>query len=296
MKLRVALSNFSELVVFKHTVFSATFSLISFIVAVHELFLDGVQLGAAYIIRIFILSMLALIFARNFAMGFNRLCDRDIDARNPRTWSRPSVDGRLSLFSLSFFCCLNAVFFVLTSYFINSLAFGLSFVFLLILAFYSFCKRFFAGVHFVLGLCLGLAPLAACIAVLGEIRPWSIFLSLGVVFWVGGFDLLYSLQDMDFDRKNKLFSIPCLFGERLTLVVSRFCHFLSGIFWLIFLLEAKSGFLGFIGLFLSVCMLIYQQYLVFLDFRNIPKSFFVTNGYLGFLFLIFIFIDVLVRV
>ena len=280
---------------FEHTVFSASFSLMALSIA----FCQKYFIGNFYLsdgARILILSAFALIGARNFAMGFNRLCDRDIDKENPRTRHRPSVDGRLNVALLIGFCFANACLFVGVSFFINHLAFYLSFPFLIFLGFYSLCKRFSVFAHFVLGLCLGLAPIASAIAVLGEIPLWSINLALGVAFWVAGFDLLYSLQDLDFDRQKKLFSIPAKFGEIKTLYISRLSHLLAVFFWAIFLYQVDAGFFGFLGLIVSIAMLCYEQFLVAKDLNNIPKAFFVTNGYLGFIFLIFILIDIFVRI
>ncbi len=290
------LKHFSELVMFEHTIFSAAFSLIALVVAGFLLWMQGVGFSLSKILSIVVLSALALISARNFAMGINRLCDRDIDAQNPRTLNRPSVDGRISIISMIFFCVFNALVFVATSYFINALAFSLSIPFLLILGAYSLCKRFSVLAHFVLGVCLGLAPIAGGIAVLGEIGLWSVYLAIGVMFWVAGFDLLYSLQDIEFDRKNGLFSIPARFGEQATLWISRVSHLLAVIFWGLFLYQIESSFFGIFGLVVCCLMLCYEQYLVARDFRNIPKAFFVTNGYLGFIFLIFMILDVIVRI
>lgn len=290
------LKYFSELVMFEHTIFSAAFSLMALVVAGFLLWEQGVSFRLSGVVSIVALSALALVSARNFAMGINRLCDRDIDAQNPRTLNRPSVDGRISVISMVLFCTLNAVIFVGTSYFINDLAFRLSVPFLLILGIYSLCKRFSVLAHFVLGVCLGLAPIAGGIAVLGEVGLWSVYLAIGVMFWVAGFDLLYSLQDIEFDRKRGLFSVPARFGEQATLWISRFSHVLAVIFWGLFLYQIEAGIFGVLGLVVSCIMLCYEQYLVARDFKNIPKAFFVTNGYLGFIFLIFIVLDVIVRI
>lgn len=286
--LSAQIKNFSELVAFEHTIFSSSFILIAMVVAsmqAHQIPWCGFEtLG---------LCALALVSARNFAMGFNRLKDRDIDERNERTSGRPSVDGRISLRAMWVFNLLNAALFVLASYLINPLAFALSVPFLAILALYSYMKRWSALAHWVLGLCLALAPIAGVIAVLGEIPLWSVWLSLGVLFWVAGFDLLYSLQDMDFDKRNHLHSIPARFGAGATLWISRVCHICAVLFWLAFVVDSKLGVLAYVGVGLSACMLAYEQYLVSLHFKHIPKAFFVTNGYLGILFFAFVLADCL---
>lgn len=280
------IKNFSELVAFEHTVFSGAFILIAMVVASME-----INKSVWFGFDTLVLCALALVSARNFAMGFNRYCDRDIDIKNSRTNKRPSVDGRISPLAMLLFCIINAIIFVLTSYFINNLAFYLSVPFLIVLGGYSYMKRFSYLAHLILGISLGLAPIAGVIAVEGWIPLWSVFLCVGVIFWVAGFDLLYSLQDIEFDREEKLYSIPSAFGERKTLIISRIFHFIAVIFWALFVYFSQGWFFSYIGLLISMTMLIYEQYLVSLDFRNIPKAFFVTNGYLGFIFFIFILID-----
>lgn len=289
------IKDFSELVMFEHTIFSASFSLIAICVALmYKYFAQTFSWGES--LRIFILCIIALIGARNFAMGFNRFCDRDIDIKNNRTKNRPSVDGRIDTFGIVIFCLINAGIFILASYFINALAFYLSFPFLFILGFYSLMKRFSILAHFVLGLSLGLAPIAGAVAILGSIPVWSIFLSLGVLFWVAGFDLLYSLQDMEFDKQEKLFSFPSKFGIQKTLIFSRISHIIAIVFWALFLYCIDSRVFGIVGILCAGSMLCYEQYIVAKDLKNIPKAFFVTNGYLGFMFLLFILLEILARI
>lgn len=168
-------------------------------------------------------------------MAFNRYKDEDIDKLNPRTANRPSVDGRIGKDNMRIFIAANGVIFIVCAYFINSLAFWLSFPILAVLAGYSIFKRFSELAHLVLGLSLGLAPIAGAVAVSAQIPLWSVLLCLGVMFWVGGFDLLYSLQDIEFDREHGLFSIPSVYGDKATLFISAIFHALSVIFWLLLL-------------------------------------------------------------
>lgn len=273
--------DFAQLVAFSHTIFSSSFMLIAMIVAAQGFF------G----FKILFLCALALITARNFAMAFNRLIDAKFDALNPRTKHRPSVDGRIGKNELIIFTLINAFGFIAVSFFINNLALYLSVPFLLVLGAYSYFKRFSSSAHFVLGISLGLAPIAGAIAVSGAIPLWSVFLSFGVLFWVAGFDLLYSLQDIDFDKKHNLFSLPSVYGADFTLKISRICHFLACIFWTCFIIFANLGIFAFAGLISAIFMLIYEHYLVNKDFLNIPKAFFQTNGYLGFVFLAFVALD-----
>lgn len=278
--------DFGELVVFKHTIFSSTFLLVAVAVA-----LQKISLNAFFVLKILLLCGFALIFARNFAMAFNRFCDVRFDRLNPRTASRPSVDGRISPLSMLIFVGFNAIGFVAVSFFINDLALKLSIPFLLLIASYSYFKRFSVLVHFILGVCLSLAPIAGVVAVLGEIPLWSVFLSLGVLFWVAGFDLLYSLQDMDFDKDNGLFSIPSHYGLNVTIAISRFCHILAVIFWALFAVYSNSGIFAYLGVLSAFIMLVFEHYLVAKDLLNIPKAFFQTNGYLGVVFLAFVLVD-----
>ena len=287
---KISLKNFSELVAFEHTIFSASFILMAMCVASVE---TNMSLWVGW--ETFVLCIVALIGARNFAMGFNRFCDRDINARNERTKSRPSVDGRLSARKILVFCIVNALVFVLSSALINSLALALSVPFLAVLGGYSLMKRFSSLAHLVLGISLGLAPIAGAIAVQGSVPMWSVLLAFGVVFWVAGFDVLYSLQDIQVDRQEGLFSIPSRFGIRHSLLISRGFHICAVVLWCGFVYVAGLGAVAWLGVGLSMGMLIYEQYLVHKNFANIPKAFFVTNGYLGFVFLACIVCDGAVR-
>ena len=280
-KIREKLKDFSELVMFSHSIFSLPFIFIAMIVSANGWF--GFKL--------LILGVIAAVSARNFAMGINRYADKDIDAKNPRTKNRPSVDGRLDNSSILIFIIVNSLVFIISAYLINDLAFKLSFPILFILALYSYTKRFSSLAHLVLGLSLGLAPIAGVVAVLGTITPWSVLLSLGVVFWVAGFDLLYSLQDIDFDKQEGLYSIPSRYGSDATLFISGLFHFLTIIFWAMFVWVAGLGFYSFLAVIISAFMLYYEHYLVRKDFTKIDRAFFTVNGYLGIVFLIFIIID-----
>ncbi|QOY52361.1 menaquinone biosynthesis prenyltransferase MqnP [Candidatus Sulfurimonas baltica] len=275
------IKDFNELVMFEHSIFSLPFIFIAMIVAA-----DG-----WFGFTLLILGAFAAISARNFAMGLNRFADRDIDAQNPRTSSRPNVDGRLDAPSIMVFTLVNAFVFVGVAYIINPLAFYLSFPILLILGSYSYFKRFSSLAHIVLGISLGLAPIAGVVAVLAEITPWSVMLSLGVIFWVAGFDLLYSLQDMEFDRQNNLHSIPSKYGSEATLLLSAFFHILTVVFWALFAWMAELGIFAFFAVMLGAVMLGYEHYLVRKDFTKIDRAFFTVNGYLGIAFFILIVFD-----
>ena len=238
-----------------------------------------------------LMGTLAALTARNFAMGFNRYLDRDIDALNPRTINRPSVDGRINNKQMILFTLLNALGFILVAYGVNDLAFKLSIPILIVIGSYSYFKRFSSLAHIILGISLGLAPIAGVVAVSETITFWSVLLAFGVMFWVAGFDLLYSLQDIEVDKKLGLHSIPSKFGVEKTLFFSKILHLLTVTHWLLFVMLANLGLYAYIAVFISAIMLSYEHHLIKKDFTKIDKAFFTVNGYLGIIFFILIIID-----
>jgi len=281
--IKTKLANLSELVMFKHSIFSLPFIFIAMVVASKGWF--GWKL--------LFLGIIEAISARNFAMGVNRYLDRDIDALNPRTKNRPSVDGRVSTSTMMGFIVINALIFIGGAYLINDLAFKLSIPILIILGAYTLFKRFSSMAHLILGISLGLAPIAGVVAVSGEITLWSIYLAIGVMFWVAGFDLLYSLQDIEFDKAHNLHSIPSKFGVKNTMNIAKVFHILTIVFWTLFIIEAKLGFFAQLAIILSAIALAYEHYLVNKDFSKIDRAFFTVNGYLGIMFFILIILEVL---
>ena len=280
-KITKKIKDFNELVMFEHSIFSLPFIFIAMIVAADGWF-------GFYLL---FMGALAAISARNYAMGVNRYADRDIDAKNPRTSNRPNVDGRLDSFTIMAFIIVNALAFVVVAYMINDLAFKLSVPILIILGSYSYFKRFSSMAHIILGISLGLAPIAGVVAVSSEVTAWSVLLSLGVIFWVAGFDLLYSLQDMQFDKDNGLHSIPSKYGADSTLLISAIFHLLTVIFWAMFVWVALLDLYAIMAVVLSAFMLSYEHYLVRKDFTKIDRAFFTVNGYLGIAFFILIILD-----
>ena len=267
---------------FKHSVFSLPFIFIAMFVAAQGWF--GWNL--------LFLGTLAAVTARNFAMGVNRYLDRDVDILNPRTKDRPSVDGRVSNAQMAGFIVMNALLFIVVAYFVNTLAFQLSLPILLVLGAYTLFKRFSSLAHLILGVSLGLAPIAGVVAVNGEITLWSVYLAMGVMFWVAGFDLLYSLQDMAFDKAHGLHSIPSKLGANKTMWIARVFHLLAIVFWMYFVVTAGLGLWAQLAIVFSAIMLGYEHYIVNKDFTKIDKAFFTVNGYLGFVFLILIIVEV----
>jgi 4-hydroxybenzoate polyprenyltransferase len=280
------LNDFNELVMFKHSIFSLPFIFIAMVVS------SGQINGSAWFgMKLFVLGIFAALTARNFAMGFNRYMDRDIDALNPRTINRPNVDGRISASQMLVFTLANALGFIVVAYFINDLALQLSIPILFIIGSYSYFKRFSYLAHIILGISLALAPIAGVVAVSETIPFWSIVLSIGVMFWVAGFDLLYSLQDIDVDKELGLHSIPSKFGAEKTMKISKIFHMLTVAFWLLFAITSGSSYFAYLAVIISALMLSYEHYLVNKDFRKIDRAFFTVNGYLGIIFLVLIIID-----
>lgn len=280
-RLFTSLRHFNELVMFQHSIFSLPFIFIAMIVSA-----DG-----WFTWRLLFLGILAAVSARNFAMGLNRYADREIDAKNPRTQNRPSVDGRISSGAVLAFTLLNAFAFLLVAYFVNDLAFKLALPILVVLGSYSYFKRFSALTHIILGLSLGLAPIAGVVAVEAAVPLWSLYLSAGVLFWVAGFDLLYSLQDIEFDTKEGLHSVPSRLGANNTFRIARLFHVLTIFFWALFVMEAGLGVFAAIAVLFSALMLGYEHYLVNKDFSKIDRAFFTVNGYLGIIFIGLIIIE-----
>ena len=271
----------AKLVKFEHTIFSMPFIFIAMIVGA-----DG-WFGW----KLFFLVVLEAIFARNFAMGVNRYLDRDIDIKNERTKDRPSVNGEVNENEMKLFIVGNGIGFIFVAYFINSLVFYSSPFILAVLGGYSYFKRFSEYVHIILGISLALAPIGGAMAVTNSVPEWSVFLAFGVIFWVAGFDILYSLQDMEFDKKERLFSIPAKYGLEASLMLSALFHILTIIFWFLFIAYSHLGFFAYIALIISVGFLYKEQIMVRNNLENIPKAFFDLNGYLGVIFFICIVLD-----
>ena len=285
-QLWLKLKDISDLIVFKHSVFALPFIFTAMIVSSKAI--NGTMWFG---FKLFILGLLAAVSARNFAMAFNRYADRDIDKYNPRTANRPSVDGRIGAKNMQLFIALNALVFIVVAYMINDLAFYLSVPILIILGGYSLFKRFSPYAHLVLGISLGLAPIAGVVAIQESIPMWSVLLSIGVMYWVAGFDLLYSLQDMEYDKANGLFSIPSRFGQDATFFISRLFHAQTVLFWLLFVINAALGFFAYVGVVVAAVVLFFEHRIVLKDFSKIDRAFFTLNGYLGVIFFVLIFLD-----
>jgi 4-hydroxybenzoate polyprenyltransferase len=239
-----------------------------------------------------LMMVLCMVFARNSAMAFNRFLDRDIDAKNPRTLKRDIPSGRISPAAALTFTITNCILFIATTWFINPLCFYLSPVALLVVLGYSATKRFTALCHLVLGLGLSLAPIGAYLVVTGQFALTPIFFSLSVLCWVSGFDIIYALQDEDFDRNENLHSIPAYLGKVNALRLSTFLHVLSALFVMAPIFFTHVGVLYFVGIAFFCAMLIYQHLLVKPnDLSRVNFAFMTTNGIASVVFAVFFLLD-----
>jgi len=287
-KYKAKLENYLSLVKFAHTIFAMPFALLGF-------FLATEKHGGGLNWQLLILVVLCMIFARNAAMSFNRWADRFIDQSNPRTAQREIPAHIIGPRSALVFCIANALLFVTATWFINLLCFYLSPVALLIILGYSFTKRFTALSHFILGLGLALAPTGAYIAVTGEFYWVPVILSFAVLCWVSGFDIIYALQDEEFDRTNKLRSVPVMLGRKRALRFSLILHLTT------VCLLAAAGFAGnqhsfyWVGLTIFAMLMFYQHTILNPnDLSRLNLAFFTLNGIASILFAAFAITDLLV--
>jgi 4-hydroxybenzoate polyprenyltransferase len=269
-----AISKYAGLVKFSHTIFAMPFALMSFTYAIVS---SATPVGNLWILLLQV--VLCMVFARNVAMGFNRWADWRIDAENPRTASREIPAGKISPKAALWFVAINAIAFIITTITINSLTAWLSPVALAIVMAYSYCKRFTSLAHLVLGLSLGIAPVGAFIAVRGEFSLMPCILAFVVMTWCGSFDIIYALQDRDFDRERGLHSIPARFSIRTSLYISIALHVLTiaALAWYVYLLPHNIWI--WIGAALFTAIIILEHILVTPSRqRNIGIAFGTLNG------------------
>jgi 4-hydroxybenzoate polyprenyltransferase len=275
---KVKVRNYFSLVKFSHTIFALPFAITGF-------FLGVSHSEGEVSWHIFILILLCMIFARNAAMAFNRYADRRIDEKNPRTARREIPSGLVSPSSALAFVIINSVLFIITTYFINTLTFLLSPLALFIVLGYSLTKKFTSLCHFILGIGLSLAPIGAYLSVTGTFDLLPLFYSILVLFWVSGFDMLYALQDEEFDKKMDLKSIVVKLGKTGAVRLSIITHSISAIMILVIGLLADFGIFYWIGSFVFAGLLAYQHMLVKPnDLSRINLAFFTTNGIASLIF------------
>ncbi len=286
------MKHYFSLIKFSHTIFALPFALLGFFLATYGE-------GNSFSLRLLGLVVLCMILARSAAMAFNRYLDRDIDSKNPRTISREIPAGVITPKSALFFVALSSFLFIATTWFINELCFYLSPVALLIILGYSYTKRFTYLCHLILGLGLSLAPIGAYLAAGGGFDLIPLLYSAAVLLWVTGFDVIYALQDEDFDKLQSLYSLPVKFGKKVALLISFFLHVLSfgfivGATWLAQGNYANLGWLSWIGVILFSILLFYQHSLVKPDdLSRVNLAFFTTNGVASILFCSFVILDII---
>ncbi len=284
-----SIKKYFSLVTFSHTVFAMPFALTGFALAV-----SGSESG--FSLKLLLLIILCMIFARNAAMGFNRVADYRYDALNPRTKSRELPAGAISFRAAVIFVIINSLLFIITTGFINRLTLFLSPVALIIILGYSLTKRITSLCHFILGLGLSLAPTGAYISVTGKFALLPLIYSIIVITWVSGFDIIYSLQDDEFDRSNNLYSIPSSAGRKKALGISVLVHAFTVLLVAAAGITGKGGLFFWIGACVFIVLLVYQHSIVkHDDLSKVTLAFATTNGIASILFACFVILDLYLR-
>ncbi|PMP63096.1 MAG: 4-hydroxybenzoate octaprenyltransferase [Sulfurihydrogenibium sp.] len=277
------IKTYFELIKFSHTIFALPFAISSVFI---------VEKGIPEIEKMFWIVM-ALVFARTAGMAFNRYIDAPIDKMNPRTKNWPSAKGEVKPWEMMALGLISSILFMFSSYNLNMLAFWLSPVVILLLLIYPAGKRFTQYVHLILGLVYFLIPVAVSIALKGYVEPASLTLGLAMAFWVSGFDILYALQDYEFDKSFGIYSIPAKYGIKKAILIARFFHFLTFVFVILTGLIANLGTVYFVGVFILSGFLVYEHLLIKEnDLSKINKAFFTVNGFVSIIYMIFVILDV----
>lgn len=271
-----------SMIKFHHSVFALPFALIAYFWASN----------GRIDLKTFLLVIVAMVSARSAAMTANRIIDYKFDILNPRTKEWPLSKGKLSKSFAYSFMVTNFFVFEISAFILNKMCFYLSPLALFFLIIYSYTKRWTYFCHLILGFTDGIAPVGAWIAVKEEFSNESIFLCLAVTFWIAGFDILYSLQDVDFDKRQNLKSIPVRFGTKKSLVISSVFHFLTYLFYILGGYFYGAGFFYYLGLFLILPLLIYEHLIIKpSDLSKINAAFFTINGYVSILIFVFSLVD-----
>lgn len=266
------MKNYLSLIKFSHTIFALPFALIGYFLALEHS-------SNTFNFRSFLLMLICMVTARSAAMAFNRYIDRNIDAKNPRTKQREIPAGIINANTALMYVIVNSIAFITATYFINEICFYLSPIALFIILIYSYTKRFTALCHFVLGLGLSLAPIGAYLVITGSFNIIPIYYSIAVLTWVSGFDIIYSLQDEQFDKSESLHSVPAKIGVKNALHLSTLLHVVSALFIILPGLSESYGIWYWIGTAIYIGMLIYQHRLVKPDdLSKVNLAFMNTNG------------------
>lgn len=277
---------FFEMIKFSHTIFALPFALTGALLAA----------GGFPAMQQTIWIVLAMVGARTAAMAMNRLIDAEIDARNPRTAVRAIPAGLISKWVTFVFIILATALMLFSAYMLNPLCLKLSPVALFFLLLYSYCKRFTALAHVVLGICLAAAPIGAWIAIRGAIETPALVLGAIVLFWVAGFDILYALQDLEFDRAAGLHSIPVLLGVGGSLQAARIFHVIMIVLLFLLFNLMHLGTVFLIGILVTTAMLLYEHWLLKDgELNKLDAAFFNMNGYISVAIVLFTTADILTR-
>lgn len=302
------IKNYLSLVKFSHTIFALPFAMIGFFLGLRMPLFSQWNLNRTVgwgfditnfvwwnnIFLKFVLVLVCMVTARSAAMAFNRYLDRSFDEKNPRTAIREIPRGIISPDSALRFVVLNCIIFITATFFINSVCFFLSPVALFVILFYSYTKRFTPLCHLVLGLGLSLAPIGAYLAVTGRFDLLPILFSFAVIFWVSGFDIIYALQDVEFDRSQQLYSIPAALGKSRALKVSELLHLLSAACVIVAGIYGGFHFIYWIGIAVFVGMLLYQHSIVKPnDLSRVNIAFMTANGVASVVFGILVIADLI---
>lgn len=293
--------NYLSLIRFSHTIFAMPFAMIGFFLGMQQVRVRqwnlnhpaGPDMKPLWVI--FLLVLGCMVFARSAAMAFNRWLDVKFDALNPRTAIREIPAGIISKNSALRFVIFNCLAFITCTWFINPLCFALSFVALAVVLGYSYTKRFTPLCHLVLGLGLSLAPIGAYLAVTARFDVLPVLFSFAVIFWVSGFDIIYALQDEEFDRSQRLYSMPSALGKAKALHVSEFLHVLSTLCVVAAGMYGGFHFWYWIGVGVFAGMLIYQHTIVRpTDLRRVNLAFMTANGVASVIFAVFVLADLFI--
>ena len=275
---------FFEMIKFEHTLFALPFAYLGAFLAAK---------GIPPYLKLFWIT-LAMIGARTAAMSLNRLIDRHIDARNPRTSQRALPAGQLRVNEVYLYIVLSFLLLGYSAYQLNILALLLMPIAVFFLVLYSYTKRFTWACHFILGIALGLAPAGAWIGVTGHWALAPILLGLGVMTWVAGFDVVYACQDVEFDRQEGLHSIPSIFGLQRGLEISSALHIFAPIFFIAVGVVMSMSWLYYVGVTIAILLLYRQHRLVSADdFSKLGVAFFDLNGYLSLMLCVFSILDLI---
>lgn len=239
--------------------------------------------------------VVAMVGARSAAMGLNRYADAEIDTRNPRTAAREIPAGNISKKSTIFYIILSLAVYFIAAVMLNRLTAILSPIPILIFILYAYAKRFTNFCHIILGIALGLAPVCAWIAVTGTINLPPFILGGAIILWVAGFDILYAIQDIEYDRKEGLHSIPAVFGVSGSLIIARLLHFAAFFLFILLMAFTNLGYIYLAGVLISGALMAYEHSLVSKDdLSKLNMAFFNMNAYISITIMIFSIIDILV--